>query len=95
MIHLLFFMAGLCLAVQAVASLFGIIDHWYAIKKWYPKVILNILLWFGIIIVISLIFGNGYRWAFLFGIFCFCVFHVAGFHIFRFLAAHPVPGKKP
>ncbi len=73
------FLLGMCLCVQWVAALFGIIDRRYANKPHHPATIANIFLWTAIVVGVAQMAGSNYRPAFLWGVAVFPVFYVA-FH---------------
>ena len=79
LIQTVMFLLGMVLCVQWVAALFGLVDCRYAAKTLYPRVIRNILVWSGIIVLVTLLAGDAHRSAFLWGVAVFPFFHVASF----------------
>lgn len=74
-IKIALFLLGLCLSVQVIAALYGIVDLKYTAGTVYLKVIRGILLWGVPVIVIAWLLGNTYRPAFLWGLMIFLLFH--------------------
>ena len=78
-IKIALFLLGLCLSVQIIAALYGIIDLKYTAGTAYLKVIRGILTWGVIAIVIAWLLSSTYRPAFLGGLVVFLLFHFGAY----------------
>jgi len=78
-IEIALFLAGMCLSVQVIAALYGIIDLWYTIKTAYPKVIRGILVWCAVTIAVAWFLGDLYRPAFLWGLAVYVLVYLGSF----------------
>jgi len=74
-IKIIVFLFGMCVCVQLVAALYGIIDLWYTFRTEYPKVIRRILIWSVLTIAIAWLLGNQLSPAFLWGLAGYVVFY--------------------
>ncbi len=74
-IKIIVFLFGMCICVQLVASLYGIIDLWYTFRTEYPRVIRRILTWSILTIAIAWLLGDQLRPAFLWGLSGYVVFY--------------------
>jgi hypothetical protein len=74
-IKIALFLLGLCLSVQIIAALYGIIDLKYTAGTAYLRVIRGILIWGILIIAIAWLLSNTYRPVFLWGLVVFLLFH--------------------
>lgn len=59
-------LTGVFLAVQAVASCYGIIDHWFALRRHRWRVGVGIAVWCGLVLIV-LSFDNVFADGFVFG----------------------------
>ena len=75
----LLFIFGMCICVQLIAALYGIIDLWYTMRTAYPRVIRRILVWTLLCVAIAWLLGEDLRPAFLWGLVGY-----VGFYIFSF-----------
>ncbi len=75
----LVFILGMCICVQLVAALYGIVDLRYTIRTAYPTIIRRILVWTSLIAAIVWLLGDDLRPAFLWGLIGY-----VGFYIFSF-----------
>ena len=75
----LLFVCGLCICVQVIAALYGIIDLWYTIRTAYVGVMRRILFWGIITGGMAWLLGNELRGAFLWGYAVYGVIYVVGF----------------
>ncbi|MCP4220652.1 MAG: hypothetical protein GY765_38850 [bacterium] len=73
------FIAGLCLAVQLTAALFGFIDLRYTFRTEYLRVFRRVLARGAVAALVALGAGPMYRPAFLWGLLCFPLFSVLFF----------------
>ena len=74
-IKIIVFFFGMCICVQLVAALYGIIDLLYTFRTEYPKVIQRILIWSALTIAIAWLLGNQLRPTFLWGLAGYVVFY--------------------
>ena len=79
LLKIISFLFGMCICVQFVAALYGIIDLWYTMRTAYPMVIRRILAWSLICMAIAWLLRDDLRPAFFLG----GVGYV-GFYIFSF-----------
>ena len=79
MIDIVLFLLGMCICVQLMAALYGIIDLWYTMRTAYPRVIRRILVWTLLCVAIAWLLGNDLRPAFLWGLVGY-----VGFYLFSF-----------
>ena len=79
LLNILLFLFGMCICVQLVAALYGIIDLWYTMRTAYPTVIRRILVWTLLGAAIAWLLGDGLRPAFIWGMAGY-----VGFYIFSF-----------
>ena len=79
MLNIAIFLFGMCICVQLMAALYGIIDLWYTIRTVYPTVIRRILVWTLLCVAIAWLLGDDLRPAFLWGLVGY-----VGFYIFSF-----------
>jgi hypothetical protein len=68
LLNILFYMLGMCICVQLVAALYGIIDLWYTMRTAYLTVIRRILVWVLLCVFIAWVLGDNLRPAFLWGL---------------------------
>lgn len=73
------FLLGMCLCVQVMAALFGILDLRYTLRTAYPTVICRILTWTLICTVVAWLLGDDLRPVFLWGLVAY-----VGFFLFSF-----------
>ena len=78
-LDIVIFLFGMCICVQLMAALYGIIDLWYTIRTAYPTVIRRILVWTLLCVAIAWLLGNELRPAFLWGLVGY-----VGFYLFSF-----------
>ena len=62
------FLFGMCICVQLVAALYGIIDLWYTIRTAYLTVIRRILFWVLLCAAIAWLLDDNLRSVFLWGL---------------------------
>jgi len=79
MLYIIIFLFGMCICVQLMAALYGIIDLWYTIRTAYALVIRRILVWTLVCVAIAWLLGEDLRPAFLWGLIGY-----VGFYIFSF-----------
>ena len=79
LLKILSYLFGMCICVQLVAALYGIVDLRYTIRTAYPTVIRRILVWTLLIAAIVWLLGDDLRPAFLWGLIGY-----VGFYIFSF-----------
>jgi hypothetical protein len=79
LLNILLFLLGMCICVQLMAALYGIIDLWYTIRTAYPTVIRRILIWTLLSGVLAWLLGDDLRPVFLWGFAGY-----VGFYIFIF-----------
>jgi len=84
-IGILLFIFGMCICVQLVAALYGIIDLWYTMRTAYPMVIRRILVWSLLCVSIAWLLGNELRPAFLWGLVGYIGFYVFSFWGYQLL----------
>ena len=72
----LLFIFGMCLCVQLMAALYGIIDLWYTIRTVYPTVIRRILVWTTLCIAVAWLLGDNLRPSFLWGLIGYVGFYI-------------------
>ena len=85
LLNTLVFLLAMCICVQLIAALYGIIDLWYTISTAYPAVIRRILTWTVIPIAIVWLLGEALRPAFLWGMVGFFIFYVLSFWGYQLL----------
>jgi hypothetical protein len=79
------FILGMCLCVQCIAALYGIIDLWYCIGTAYPTVIRRILSWAIVCFATAWFLGDNLRPAFLWGFVGYVGFYVCSFWGYQLL----------
>ena len=71
------FALGVFLSIRMIASLYAIIDLWYAIGTAYPRVLRGILGWGAVILATGWLLERPYRMALAWGLLGFLVFYVS------------------
>ena len=79
------FLLGMCLCVQLIAALYGIIDLWYTIGTAYPTVIRRILIWTIVCLSFAWLGGDDLRPAFVWGVVAYFGFYVCSFWGYQLL----------
>ena len=84
------FLAGMALAVQVAAALFGFIDVGFAGLKPMAKVLWRLLLWGGLCAVIALLLSPRLQQAFLCGLAAYPFYQGAAYLALKLLVARNV-----
>lgn len=84
-LRILLFLLGMCICVQLVAALYGIVDLWYCIRTAYPTVIMRVLGWSLVVVVIVWLLAGDARAAFLYGLAGYVGFYVFSFWGYQLL----------
>ena len=79
LLKILSFLFGMCICVQLLAALYGIVDLRYTLRTAYPTVVRRILVWTLICMVSAWLLRDDLRSAFLWG-----VVGYVGVYIFSF-----------
>ena len=79
LLKILSFLFGMCICVQLLAALYGIIDLRYTLRTAYQTVMRRILVWILFCLTIAWLLGDDFRPAFLWGMIGY-----VGFYIFCF-----------
>lgn len=85
MLKIVIFLFGMCVCVQLIAVLYGIIDLWYTMRTAYLTVIRRILVWVLVCVVIAWLLGDNLRPAFLWGLVGYVVFYFFSFWGYQLL----------
>ncbi len=85
LLNILFFTLGMCICVQLVAALYGIIDLWYTMRTAYPTVIRRILVWTTLCIAVAWLLGDNLRPSFLWGLIGYVGFYILSFWGYQLL----------
>ncbi|MFH1091340.1 MAG: hypothetical protein V1742_07210 [Pseudomonadota bacterium] len=88
-IKIVLFVFGMCLCVQVMAALYGLIDLWYDRRRNWPKAARTIILWGGLGTLIALALGPAYRSSFLYGLGAEVVLYVGYFFWLNYLVKRP------
>ena len=83
--QILVFILGMCLCVQLVAALYGIIDLWYTLRTAYPAVIRRILFWILLCAGFAWLLGDGLRPAYFWGFAAYVGFYGVSFWGYQLL----------
>ncbi|HVT43676.1 MAG TPA: hypothetical protein VMT00_04730 [Thermoanaerobaculia bacterium] len=79
------FVAGVYLAIRALAALHRIIDLWFTIDTAWPMVLRGLIIWCGGTAALALVLPEHHARALLYGIAAFVAFYLAGFVLWRLL----------
>jgi hypothetical protein len=82
-IEMIIFFFGMCVSIQLIAAFYGILDLWYTIHTAYLKVIRRIVWWVGVSVVITILLGEHWRDAFLWGMALYVPFYVINFFLLQ------------
>ena len=85
LLKILSFLFGMCICVQLMAALYGIIDLRYTMRTAYPTVIRRILVWALLSAAIVWLLGDDLRLAFLWGLIGYVGFYVFSFWGYQIL----------
>jgi hypothetical protein len=85
LLNILIFLLGMCLCVQCIAALYGIIDLWYTIRTTYPRVIRRVLFWAIVCLAIAWLMGEDWRPVFFWGFVGYIGFYVISFWGYQLL----------
>ena len=78
-LKIILFLLGMCLCVQLMAALYGMIDLRYTLRTAYPTVIRRILVWTLFCVAIVWLLRDDLRPAFLWGLIGYVGFYVCSF----------------
>lgn len=83
------FALGVALGIRVVAALYGIVDFWYALGTYYPRVLRGLVLWGGATLAVAAALERPYRTAFGFGLLAFGLWYVSLYGL-RHLLVRPL-----
>lgn len=83
------FTLGVAFAIRGIAALCGIVDFWFAIRTWYPRVLRGIVGWCGGALLVAALLERPYRTAFGLGLLAFALWYVSLFGL-RHLVVRPI-----
>lgn len=86
------FVLGVGLSIRMIAALYAIVDFWYAIGAWYPRVVRGILGWAMTIVAISWLLNPPLRAAFAAGLLAFLLFYSSLF-VLRYPVLRALQGR--
>ena len=85
LVNTLVFLLGMCLCVQLIAALYGILDQWYTITTTYPVVIRRIVIWSLIPLAIAWFLGEVPRSALIWGFVTYVALYIGIFGGYQWL----------